>query len=631
MSDDLLEILRKNHALGAIDVHFARFLGELSSSGDPEILLAAALASRATGAGDICLDLQALAGTMLLAEDAGRQAVACPRLRRWEQRLRDSAIVGRPGDRRPLVLDDRHRLYLYRYWRYEKDLSEAIARRIRSDRTADRVDHQRLRQGLQQLFPPRKAKGVDWQKVAALVAVLKPFCVITGGPGTGKTSTVGAILALLLGQRPAGSRILLAAPTGKAAARLGEALQTTLSTLPLPDSARGAIPTEAVTLHRLLRSIPGTHSFRHNASNPLAADAVIVDEASMVDLALMAKLVQAVDERTQLVLIGDKDQLASVEAGAVLGDLCDRSCKHGYSEDFRRMVEAFTGEQLPPIGDRGPGGNGLQDCIVELRHSYRFTTGGGIGALSRSVNKGDALQALGLLQDPSETTVRWMPTVSAMELHRQLAAAIAADVGAYRAIRDPRQALTAFKRFGLLCAVNKGPCGVEAVNRLVQQLLSTHRRIPPASAGEDQWYEGRPVMITRNDYHLGLFNGDIGIAMPASPDSPGFDLQQPGPARLMVYFQGTDDQELRQIPPYRLSAYQTAYAMTVHKSQGSEFDTVHLVLPQQDAMVLCRELIYTALTRARRQVVIWGPEHVLAAAINRKIQRRSGLRDALWG
>jgi exodeoxyribonuclease V alpha subunit len=629
MPDDLLERLRKNHALGAIDVHFARFLGELSGNSDREILLGAALASRATGAGDICLDLQALAGTVLLHEEAGRQAVVCPRLRRWEQRLRNSAVVGRPGDRRPLILDDRRRLYLYRYWGYEKDLSGAIARRIRSDRTADGVDRQRLQRGLQRLFPPRKTKGVDWQKVAALVAVLKPFCVITGGPGTGKTSTVAAVLALLLEQRPAAAtKIFLAAPTGKAAARLGEALRAALSALPVPESVRGTIPTEAVTIHRLLRSIPGTPSFRHNASNPLAADAVIVDEASMVDLALMTKLVQAVDDRTQLVLIGDKDQLASVEAGAVLGDLCDRSRKHGYSEHFRQMVEATTGENLPTASGRRAGGVGLRDCIVELRQSYRFDADSGIGALSRRVNEGDVPQALGLLLDASEPTVCWKPTASAPELYRQLAEAIATDVGEYRTARDPRQALTAFNRFGLLCAVNGGPCGVEAVNRLVQQLLSTHRRILPASAGQDQWYEGRPVMITRNDYHLGLFNGDIGIAMPVSP---GFDQQQPGATRLMVYFQGADDQQLRQIPPYRLSDYRTAYAMTVHKSQGSEFDTVHLVLPQQDSMVLCRELIYTAITRARRQVVIWSPEHVLTAAIHRKIQRRSGLRDAIWG
>ena len=630
MTHDPLEILRNNHVLGAIDVHFARFLGELSGGRDPEVILGAALVSRATSAGDICLDLRAFADSNLLAEETGRPAIDCPRLGQWERRLLESAIVGGPGDHRPLILDDHHRLYLYRYWRYERDLAEAITRRIRSGRAAEPVDPERLRTGLERIFPPSSQTGVDWQKIAALMVVLKPFCVITGGPGTGKTSTVAAILALLLEQRPARKpRIFLAAPTGKAAARLGEAMRSLQATMSLPEPIRSQLPTEAVTIHRLLRSIPGTPSFRHDASNPLAADAVIIDEASMVDLALMAKLVRALDDRTQLVLIGDKDQLASVEAGAVLGDLCDRSRRrHGYSEDLCRIIKTFTGEAIQPADGCGSGGAGLRDCIVELRQSYRFTPTGGIGALSRHVKKGDALQVLSLLQDDTDPSVRWMPISSPAQLHRQLAGAVATHAGKYLTTPDPQRALETFNRFGLLCAVNSGPCGVEAINRLVERWLSDNGLIRLVQPGGGPWYAGRPVMITRNDYHLGLFNGDIGLTLPGSP---GVDPQDPEPARLFVHFQDAAHQGLRPIPPYRLSDHQTVYAMTVHKSQGSEFDTVHLVLPQHESMVLTRELIYTAITRAREEVVIWGPEHVLTGAVGRKIERSSGLRDALWG
>ena len=631
MTSDPLELLKYNRVLNPIDVHFARFLGELCGNGDSDIVLGAALASRATGAGDICLDLNAVSGTILLEPEAGQPAVSCPRLGQWEKQLRGSAVVGRPGDHRPLILDDHHRLYLYRYWRYEKDLSDFVLQRIRSDRAAGRVDPQKLRAGLARIFPPHKKDGVDWQKIAAMVAVSKSFSVITGGPGTGKTSVVAAILALLLElHSPRNPRIALAAPTGKAAARLGEALRNARSNLTVTESIRSLIPTEAVTIHRLLGAIPGTPSFRHNASNPLVADAVIVDEASMVDLALMAKLVAALEDRTQLVLIGDKDQLASVEAGAVLGDLCDRSSRHGYSKHHCRSIRDVTGEDIRSTDAPGAEQSGLPDCIVSLRKSFRFAPGTGIDALSRHVNSGDARQAMNLLQDDSEPSVRWVPIDSVSDLHKQLTDAIGTRVGEYLHVSDPQQALDAFQRLGLLCAVNRGPWGVAAINDLVQRLLSTSGLIDPGHSRNDPWFAGRPVMITRNDYHLGLYNGDIGIALPGRPLSHKFDPRDPDNGRLLVYFRDVAGQRLRQFPVYRLSDHQTVYAMTVHKSQGSEFDIVHLILPDRESMLLSRELLYTGITRARKEVVIWGPERVICDAIGRETMRSSGLRDALW-
>ena len=632
MRDDTLEILRHNRVLRAIDVHLGRFFGELRGGSETEVVLGAAMVSRAAGGGDICLDLQTVAETELLGGETGRPAIACPPLQHWEDKLLGSSVVGRPGDYRPLILDDRHRLYFYRYWRNENDLCDAILRRTRIEGVAERLDLERLRGGLQRIFPSPMGPGTDWQKIAALVAVSKTLSVITGGPGTGKTSTVAAILALILEQHPARKpRIALAAPTGKAAARLGEALRYARETLPVADSIRSQIPTRAVTIHRLLGSISGRFSAELSAAGRLMADVIIIDEASMVDLALMVDIMRALNDETQLVLIGDKDQLASVEAGAVLGDLCGRGRRHGYSEDLCRLVEIATGEAIRPNDDCMTAGGGLADCIVELRHSHRFAPDGGIGALSRHINNGRTAEAISLLQDDTQPSVRWMSVTSAARLHRQLADAIAEPVAAYRQCSDPQQALETFNRMGLLCAVNKGPCGVDAVNRMVERLLSANGQILPVQMDGSAWYAGRPVMITRNDYHLGLFNGDIGIALPDSCASPDLKSRQPDPARLMVWFQDTENSGLRRLPVYRLPDHRTVYAMTVHKSQGSEFDTVHLVLPMQESTVLSRELIYTAITRARRKVVIWGPQHVLVQAIGRRTERSSGLRDALWG
>ena len=625
--EDLLELLRKDHVLETIDVHFARFVSELDDRSDPSTLLAFALTSRAAHTGDICLDLAAVSETVLMDHGSGHSPVVCPPLPHWQKKLRDSTVVGQPGDFCPLILDNHNRLYLYRFWKYEKILSENILRRARMDRSAQRIDFDLLRRSLNRLFPRSSKTGVDWQRVAALISVLGSFCVITGGPGTGKTTTVAAILAVLLELYPeTAGRLYLAAPTGKAAARLGQALKSAREELPVSETIKDRFPVEAVTIHRMLGSIPGTSSFRHTADNPLPADTVIVDEASMVDLALMTRLVQALAERTRLILIGDKDQLASVESGAVLADLCGYQHGGGYSPKRIEIIESIAGEKIADVDDSASTSSELGDAIVVLRQSYRFSSDSGIGALGRAVNRGDATRAISLLKNPADPSVRWVPIAAAAELHQKLYAHLPALVGAYRKTTDPLRALTTFNQVGLLCAVNTGPFGVDRLNHLAEQLLSAHRLIEPAISTVDPWYAGRPVLITRNDYHLRLFNGDIGIALPASDDS---DPQHP--QSLLVNFEDPADGRLRQIPPYRLSDHQTAFAMTVHKSQGSEYETVHLVLPNRESKVLSRELIYTAVTRARRQIVIWGPEQVLVASIRRKIERSSGLRDALWG
>ena len=335
-----------------LDLQFAGFISRLAGGDSPQILLAAALASRSRREGHICVDLSSLAGKPLT--DGGANGLTCPEWPAWRKALESSPAVGRPGDYRPLILDGTH-LYLYRYWSYEKRLAEFLKARARSGGAA--IDESLLKDGLSRLFPGDIQKETDWQKVAAFASVVKNFCVISGGPGTGKTFAVAKILALLLEQsRDRHLRIALAAPTGKAAARLKEAIQMAKEKLACPEEIKAAIPEEASTIHRLLRSIPGSPYFQHNEKNPLPADVVVVDEASMVDLALLSKLAAAVPGPARLILLGDKDQLASVEAGAVLGDICDTGHIHSFSPQFRRDLKTIAGEEVggSPDGPKNP-------------------------------------------------------------------------------------------------------------------------------------------------------------------------------------------------------------------------------------------------------------------------------------
>ncbi|HHP7234228.1 MAG TPA: exodeoxyribonuclease V subunit alpha [Desulfobacterales bacterium] len=599
--------------LASIDVHFAKQIAALENPVNPEVVLAAALASRATGDGHVCLVLASA------ARQTGWPPSELPALARWEKQLRGSKVIGRPGDFTPLVLDEKNRLYLYRYWQYEQRLIDGIRRRLAPSMLPD-VDWQRLRDGLARLFPTAPAgEAANWQKLAAMVAVVKPFCVVSGGPGTGKTHTIAKILALLLEQAPAASlRIFLAAPTGKAAARLGESLQSARESLACAPAVRAAMPAAAATLHRLLKAVPGSPYFRHHSENPLPADVVVVDEASMVDLALMSKLVQALPGSCRLILVGDRDQLASVEAGAALGDICGRGVAAEYSETLIRAADQAAAEK-PQFGRRLPQIElNIRDSVVQLVHSYRFSETGRIGSLSRAINRGDADAVLSILQEPADPSIFWYPDDSRAHFEQIVRNFILDGYGPVAAAGHPVPALEQLNGFRLLCAVRKGRRGVAAINRIAERFLRAEHLIAPA---DGPWYAGRPILITENDYSLGLFNGDIGLAADDSnlPEGP-----------LQVWFPGAEG-AVRQVPSFRIGAHETVFAMTVHKSQGSEFEHVLLVLPETDTPVLTRELIYTAVTRARRSVTIWAAEKILRAAVARKIDRSSGLRDALWG
>jgi exodeoxyribonuclease V alpha subunit len=509
-----------------------------------------------------------------------------PELDGWRRALRASALVSAPPDGagaapRPLVLDGADRVYLHRYWRHQEVLAAALSARIAAG--DEEVDEAILQEGLARLFGAVSGAVPDLPRIAAEAAVRRRFCVISGGPGTGKTTTVVKVLALLVEQAErAGRRFRaeLLAPTGKAAMRLAEAIRSAKVDLPCRPEIRDAIPEETRTLHRSLGALGATGTrFRHGPDAPLVTDLALVDEASMVDLALMARLAAALPPHARLVLLGDRHQLASVEAGSVLGDIC-------------------AAERTP---------------AVFLTRSHRYGPESGIAALAEAIQRGDADGVLAVLDSAAHPDVaRIDPAPDGPG--RALVAAALEGYRPYLEEGDATACLGAFERFRILCAHRRGRHGVEAVNQLVEDALAEARLIDRRG----RTYAGRPLLVTRNDYALQLFNGDVGIIVPEPSD----------PSRRRAVFRSGAG-ELRRLSPARLPPHETVFAMSIHKSQGSEFDEVAIVLAEPESPLLSRELLYTAVTRARRRVVLHATRAAVAAAVRRPIERSSGLRDAL--
>ena len=613
MTGPTLTELVDRGVLSFLDFHFARAMGRLVEEERPEVLLGAAFASRAVQRGHVCADLGRLsAGDVVDADENVVADLELPPIDAWVGALRASELVSAPDAERPtpLVLDAGGRLYLHRYASYQSRLARELRARARA---APTVDDRVLREGLDRLFAASRGRP-DEQRLAALMAVNKSLCVISGGPGTGKTHTVAKILALLREQAEATRsdtfRTLLVAPTGKAAQRLGASIEANLDRLDCSDATKTAIRTTPATIHRALGYQQRSPTrFRHDAENPLPADVVLVDEASMVDLALMTKLAEAVPEAARLILLGDKDQLASVEAGAILGDIYNTEADHTYSEDFTRSVHELGGGEVPSSRGRGAG---IQDCMVHLTHSYRYGETSGIGALARDVNSGDAGGAFELLKADEPHDVGLVEIESEAHLAAALRDSVQEGFGVLATMVSARAKLDSLERFRVLCAHRRGPFGVENVNPLIADLLREIGLVP-----DGEWYEGRPIIVTQNDYQLDLFNGDVGVV---ARDDAG---------DLRAFFPG-EGKKLRAFVPARLPPHETVFAMTVHKSQGSEFDEVGLVLPPEASPILTRELVYTGITRARSRVRIYGGREVLGAAVERRIERASGLREALW-
>jgi exodeoxyribonuclease V alpha subunit len=609
--------------LTAADVHVATRLGRLGGdpTGEPEeVLLAVALAVRAIRNGSVCVDLAEIDRTVLGEGEESVDATALP----WPEPAGWLAAVERspltavgadaPGGR-PLRLvpvpGARSLLYLDRYWAEE----ELVRRELRERAAAAQpsVDLDRLRAGLARLFDTTASPdGANLQRLAAAVAALRRVTVLAGGPGTGKTTTVARLIALLhdLHTGPTPLRVALVAPTGKAAARLGEAVDQHTAELPAEDRARVGSPS-ASTIHRLLGRRPGSSSrFRHDRANRLPQDVVVVDETSMVSLTLMARLLEAVRPDARLVLVGDPDQLASVEAGAVLGDLARAPGKPEPELDaLLRGVGALAAEDPPVVHG-----------VVTLTHTWRFR--GGIAAFADAVQRGAADEAVALLRAGHEDLLFVESDLEVREpagLDGLRADAVDAAEALIAAAAGGRtaEALTGLDRHRLLCAHRRGPYGVARWGLEVERWLgAAHPGFDGPAPGEraSPWWPGRPLLVTGNDYDLGLYNGDTGVV-----------VRERGVLRA-VFGRPAEPQSFA---PARLGGVQTVHAMTVHRSQGSQFQHVSVVLPPPESPLLTRELLYTAVTRAQRVVRLVGSEEAVRAAIARPVSRASGLRERM--
>lgn len=675
-----LEAWHESGWLRLLDLQFARFLYDEKPDVSGLCLLAAALASHQLGRGHVCLDLAAALNTpeetlnlppddtlIIGAADEAPPMMPADVLKQvsladWEASFH-ADIVSDGHSPKPLVYAG-GKLYLYRYWRYEQLVAKGVEARLKAAEGQPPCPPENVRGLLDVLFgPATSGPKPDWQRMACALAARQHFAIITGGPGTGKTTTVVRLLVMLQalhmqspipgepGRQPL--RIRLAAPTGKAAARLTESIVGKIGELPWERlggvALAQSIPTQVVTLHSLLGSRPNVRKRTYHADNPLPLDVLVVDEASMVSLSDMADLITALPSTARLVLIGDKDQLSSVEAGSVLGELCQRAAGGHYLPEVATWLSKATGQDLP-VDKQDIRGRKLDQAVAMLRFSHRFDGNSGIGRLALSVNEGAADAVVSLLQHPPADLASlrldapegevWTRLIvdgtgsaadrnSGKEGKRQGYSHYLERVAAEPDSDDPdvfdawaADVLRAHRRAQVLCVLRNGPWGVAGLNLSIARVLYG-RGLIAATAG---WYAGRPVMVTRNNKALKLTNGDIGVVLPY-PSGVG------AARSLRVAFHDEKEGSVRWFAPNRLDDVETVYALTVHKSQGSEFNHALLVLPPKQTPVLTRELLYTGITRASHWFTLVNPggEKLLRNAVEQRVYRSSGLGDLLTG
>lgn len=677
-------------------------VGKLSEAQRSVLLMMAAAVSAELGRGHICLPLRDEQGNAVdvaarlgvfgeAALPLSQLWLACD----WQALVGQCEVIGAQGEAVPMMYDG-ERLYLHRYWHYEVTLAARlmslgtpmILKPADVDNLRQRLDtlfardyrflHQALSPELNQVARQRlvcdmldvvddgaldweaidqilqasprlsdlsaldslipQARCLNWQKVAAAIALTRRFAVISGGPGTGKTTTVTKLLAALISQSQQQGQIpsiKLVAPTGKAAARLTESIGKAVAGLAVEPELKALIPTESSTIHRLLGAIPDSAEFRHHAGNRLHLDVLVVDEASMVDLPMMVKLVDALPDHARLILLGDKDQLASVEAGAVLGDICS-FLQQGYSAEQSALLARLTGFMPAALNPRqdevaASARAAVADSLCMLQKSYRFDARSGIGQLAKAVNSGRAhwidqvwqedfsdIAHFALSSEHYNQMLQSVVTGYAPYLQRirQPLQAAAQDSAAESMADKARDALALFSQTRLLCAVREGDFGVTGLNGRIERALAARKLI---KVQDELWFSGRPVMVTRNDHALGLYNGDIGICLRDEEDE-----QQ----RLKVYFE-LPDGSVKAVLPSRVPQHETAFAMTIHKSQGSEFDFTLMILPPEFSPILTRELVYTGITRAKYRLALYCDLGVMKRAVKLKTQRASGLIQRL--
>ncbi|AEW44372.1 exodeoxyribonuclease V, a chain [Serratia symbiotica str. 'Cinara cedri'] len=609
----MITLLNRAVGLGVLRPLDIQFANIVATEDQPDIFLAAACVSAEVGIGNVCLMLDQMRMGQLFTGLPPQLAKAIwleagqPDIAQWRRRLITCSAVSNGSSAAPLVLQG-ERLYLQRMWQSEGEVAAFFS----SSDEYKLVDDSELRNVLDQLFIPTNGK-LDWQKIAAAVAVTRRIVVISGGPGTGKTTTVTKLLAALIQlHKCMHLRIALAAPTGKAATRLTESLANAVCKLDLTPAQYAQFPTEATTLHRLLGMQFNSQRIYDRYDNKLDLDVLVVDEASMIDLSMMARLIRALPKYTRVIFLGDRNQLSSVEPGAVFGDICSFS-EQGYSKSRAAELSSLSGYVLR--GQQVQVESLVRDSLCLLRKNYRFDAKSGIAQLARAVNVGDIALAVKVLSGGFRDVMDY--SLATTEEYQALLVMCVAGYQNYMEqviVRDDAiTILKTFSSFQVLCALRTGLFGVDGLNQQIELEL---RRSNLIQSTQGNWYLGRPIMIERNDSVLGLYNGDIGITL------------ETGRGKLGVYFL-LPNGGIKLVQPNRLPAHKTAYAITVHKSQGSEFDHIALVLPNYFLSLLTRELIYTAITRARTCVSLYSVRAVLIRAICTRTWRCSGLIERL--
>lgn len=609
-----------------IDIHFADYICQVQDSSSSENLwLLAALVSYFANEGDSAFSIERVRGRTLKdifdTKDTDNFEDNAPfdeKMTTLEEAelLKNDLAIGEPGELKPIIFDG-VLFYLNRFNQYEETVADFIKNHARNHDDVTCMEKE-----INELFKNNYIENTDhinWQKIAAIMALRSGFSIISGGPGTGKTHTVGKILTLLIEKNPE-TRIKMVAPTGKAADRLNESIKKFKNNEKknakqeereeINSDVLDKIPESAETIHKFIGI--NSYKLKYDKYSPAPIDVLVIDEASMVSLPLFAKTFEAISKECRVILLGDKDQLMAVENGNVLKDMTDSETLNSFSSDFVHCVAKLTNNELKLPITATP--TLMEDAAIQLEHSYRFDEKSGIGHLSNAVNLADEnttqeeLLALfdkypdiEILHESTKEDIKKYIRLFCKEHLKEYKKAL--DAG------DVRGIMASLAKFRILCAVNDGPFGVNEINELIEQTLLKKK-------SADSFYHGRPVLITTNDYKLGLMNGDIGIII------------EDGDKELKAYFPGSDD-TFREFNPASLGDHKTAFTISIHKSQGSEYENVFIILPPEENKILTKELIYTAITRASGKCTVISSHKIFHKAAITKMRRQSGLKSKI--